>query len=72
MLTTVLPTLQLALSGSDDDLLSTDLDSAAGSLDDVRPPDDFGAGEFLGIWWGTLLQYTPQVLCYYLVAINCN
>ncbi|EEC15052.1 myosin-IX, putative [Ixodes scapularis] len=40
MLTTVLPTLQLALSGSDDDLLSTDLDSAAGSLDDVRPYDD--------------------------------
>lgn len=41
MLTTVLPTL--ALSGSDDDLLSTDMDSAAGSLDDVRPFDDASA-----------------------------
>ncbi|KAH7964843.1 hypothetical protein HPB49_001900 [Dermacentor silvarum] len=41
LLTTVLPTL--ALSGSDDDLLSTDMDSAAGSLDDVRPFDDAGA-----------------------------
>lgn len=41
LLTTVLPTL--ALSGSDDDLLSTDMDSAAGSLDDVRPYDDASA-----------------------------
>lgn len=41
MLTTVLPTL--ALSGSDDDLLSTDMDSAAGSLDDVRPFDEASA-----------------------------
>lgn len=41
LLTTVLPTL--ALSGSDDDLLSTDMDSAAGSLDDVRPFDDASA-----------------------------
>lgn len=45
LLTTVLPTL--ALSGSDDDLLSTDMDSAAGSLDDVRPYDDASACEFL-------------------------
>ncbi|XP_064475014.1 unconventional myosin-IXa-like isoform X2 [Ornithodoros turicata] len=40
LLTTVLPTLQLGYSGSDDDLLSTDMDSTAGSLDDIRPCDD--------------------------------